>query len=1177
MSLIRLIHSLLVFLVICAGLEAQTTYTVNSTNDVNDGKCDGVHCSLREAIIAANTDGLASKIVFAIPGAGTQIILPTSALPDITQNNLEIAGETQNGSLGNLVVEFNFLDLMQASYLNVQASQVKISGIIFKEMRYVNAADHIISFGSATVNADRCELNYCSFQDDNTLTAVNDMVAVKINQANNLKVKNCLFGADFARSQITKTFGSVSIESSQAVFTSLIDSCYFVNANRAITCKGGVNTISNSYFGALDTSKTPNFLGPNYGILLEGNNSSNILNNYFYGDTLAVRSIDQGGTLTINNNYFHSCDTVLYFMGSAGVVFSVNNNRAKNGKTFCEANVLGSSEINLTNNNVSDFNLFYNTSINSALSQSLFDGNTINCITQKVVNNIAAGGVIPVPPAISGVNRNAITGTALPNHVVTIYANARRGCLNAVCQGGNQLGTTIANSSGNWSINIPYTNGTTISAYQHLNVGGRSHIYSEFSPCFTCTGPIKLEINPSICEGDSYTYRGKVYTSATPYDSIFVRGNTSVCDSIFIIKIDVAGVSRIERDVQFCYNDTAKLGSLKVYKNKLIDSVTVKSSVGCDSTTIIKGTEVGYFHLVRTICSNDSVRVGNVVFNQNNSSGVVVLANQSYIGCDSTVQVDLSIKNFAEYNLVRTICKNDTIQVGNTKYGAFKLTGTEVLPGASSTRCDSVINVFLTVANTDGFKTVDLCKGDSVKVENVWFSERNLQSTIKLVSYLNCDSSLTVNVNLLPDATGYFSADICRGDTLRFPDHPGQIFTSGRTTGTLRSANSAINGCDSLTIVTLTVIPDAIGNLDTSVCENKDLNIYGLIFNKQKTTGSLKLPIKSSRNCDSFLTVNVRIIPVSNSIYTQTICQNQSITIGNTVFNAANPSGIISLPNASAARCDSNVTVNISFFPPIQLNFSSEDLLCNKINTGEFNLSSITGGSGQYKISIDNSAPVDYNGNFSRNDLAEGSHTVRILDSKSCDTSFNFTINKVAILSLKLPNDTTIKEGVSVLINPSLNFIASNYSWDPPLGLSCTDCSNPTASPDQTTTYTLTAQDENGCEVKDQMTINVIVDQSDVYVPTVFSPNGDGLNDKFYPVFKFPLKTEVKYFAIFDRWGERIYEANNLGFNPKGEIYGWDGSFNQNHLNPGVFTYVIKYQAVGEPEKIKAGDITLLK
>ena len=192
----------------------------------------------------------------------------------------------------------------------------------------------------------------------------------------------------------------------------------------------------------------------------------------------------------------------------------------------------------------------------------------------------------------------------------------------------------------------------------------------------------------------------------------------------------------------------------------------------------------------------------------------------------------------------------------------------------------------------------------------------------------------------------------------------------------------------------------------------------------------------------------------------------------------------------------------------------------------------------------------------------------------ACDTSYNFTINNSQILSLQLPNDTTIKKGSLVNINANINFFETAIKWDPSSFLSCDSCLNTQSIPDQTITYTLTVTDINGCTISDMLTITVIVDKADIYVPNVFSPNGDNINDLFTPIFKFPENTTITIFRIFDKWGNMLFERTNGN---KGESIGWDGRANGEKMNPGVYVFAIQFMGEDGVTKWKTGDITLVR
>ena len=118
----------------------------------------------------------------------------------------------------------------------------------------------------------------------------------------------------------------------------------------------------------------------------------------------------------------------------------------------------------------------------------------------------------------------------------------------------------------------------------------------------------------------------------------------------------------------------------------------------------------------------------------------------------------------------------------------------------------------------------------------------------------------------------------------------------------------------------------------------------------------------------------------------------------------------------------------------------------------------------------------------------------------------------------------------------------------------------------------LTLTDENGCKVN--AIINIFVkEETDLYIPNVFSPNGDQLNDLF-ELFSSDKNLKLKIYQIFDRWGELIYsqkEQNLSTYRP------WDGVFKNRPLNPGVYVYHIVVEFSDGRIGSYTGDLTLIK
>lgn len=206
--------------------------------------------------------------------------------------------------------------------------------------------------------------------------------------------------------------------------------------------------------------------------------------------------------------------------------------------------------------------------------------------------------------------------------------------------------------------------------------------------------------------------------------------------------------------------------------------------------------------------------------------------------------------------------------------------------------------------------------------------------------------------------------------------------------------------------------------------------------------------------------------------------------------------------------------------------------------------------------SISNSAPFD------------------VLEIDNWD-DFSFSPFALANLSPSVAalGSTQIFSGESAPLQGIGNNAVTDYLWTPSFGLDCADCANPLATPDSTTIYTLTVNSGSICERSDTVLVEVI-NKFNLFLPNAFSPNNDQEND----VFKLFGNTEsisTIHLRIFDRWGEKVFEANDV----ESAINGWDGTFFDKVLDPGVFVYhvIITFKkAIRNPYEDK-GSLVLLK
>ena len=124
-----------------------------------------------------------------------------------------------------------------------------------------------------------------------------------------------------------------------------------------------------------------------------------------------------------------------------------------------------------------------------------------------------------------------------------------------------------------------------------------------------------------------------------------------------------------------------------------------------------------------------------------------------------------------------------------------------------------------------------------------------------------------------------------------------------------------------------------------------------------------------------------------------------------------------------------------------------------------------------------------------------------------------------------------------------------SYSWTPNVYVSRSLGNQITVKPTQTMTYYLQGRDAGGCVGQDSVTVYFSKEgEQKLFVPNAFTPNNDGLNDVFKPIFTGPA---TKFdFKIFNRWGQLVFQTNTVG-------KGWDGTFKFVAQPKDVYVYYI--------------------
>ena len=167
--------------------------------------------------------------------------------------------------------------------------------------------------------------------------------------------------------------------------------------------------------------------------------------------------------------------------------------------------------------------------------------------------------------------------------------------------------------------------------------------------------------------------------------------------------------------------------------------------------------------------------------------------------------------------------------------------------------------------------------------------------------------------------------------------------------------------------------------------------------------------------------------------------------------------------------------------------------------------------------------------------------------------------------------------GTAVRLNPIITgaLPIDSVSWTPKDYLRFAgEPLRPFVKPLDDKTYKLRVTDVNGCIGEAEILVELERNRN-IYIPNVFSPNGDDKNDYFGSFAGVGVKS-INYVRIFDRWGELLFQAQNLL--PSGDpSSGWDGTFKGRAVDVGVYVYLIEVVFEDGAKLLYRGDITLAR
>ncbi len=653
-------------------------------------------------------------------------------------------------------------------------------------------------------------------------------------------------------------------------------------------------------------------------------------------------------------------------------------------------------------------------------------------------------------------------------------------------------------------------------------------------------------------------------------DDILLTENLSTingCDSIINTQIIVLNSSSSSIDETICEGELYS-GFLISNDTLIIDTLT--ASNGADSFVFIQVNVLPNFtnNLMIDLCEGDEYE-GMIITEDLFLEEIFTASN----GCDSLVNINITANS--TYANDETIFLNE----GETYNGIPIDVDTVIVENyVTVSGCDSVVNInIILLLDVFTSSTIDLCEGELFNGELIQ-ADTSIIDT--LTSSIGTDSIHVTSINFLDTTWTMVTTQACDGQIIEY-------------NGILISEDASITelilndeGCYDVLVNAWDFEENIIQDISEEICFGQSFDFDGQTLN---LPGLYSDTLMSSFGCDSIVNLALSIFEMQENevIIEESYCQDESITLdmmnyGN--FNAfewedASTASTIDVSEAGTyyvTVTDLDACIEIYVFDVPEPNIIAIDLSvilpdCLGNGTGGLEIITPLGTSNTYEYSLD---ATNFSSNTNFNQLVPGTYTLSVIDDAGCSIEEVFEIDESSNLDLIIEGEEIIPLGDStVLMVQSNNFNIDQIIWEPADNLSCSNCLNPTASPNASTEYTVTVSTLDGCVDSTSFILRIDTNVK-YYAPNTFSPNADGIND-YFTIFANSSVEQISHLAVYDRWGNQVFFKEGLA--PNDEIQGWDGKLRGESVNPGIYVYSAQLLlANGEVVLIK-GDLTLIK
>jgi len=723
---------------------------------------------------------------------------------------------------------------------------------------------------------------------------------------------------------------------------------------------------------------------------------------------------------------------------------------------------------------------------------------------------------------------------------------------------------------------------------------------------------LEFMVNEYICPGDSVFLQGAYQIQAGLYiDSFFTVSN---CDSLVYTELIISAF------------DTTRIASTTCNPLEAGVTITTYSQGNCDSTVILEvllrasdTTQIQLFSCLPADTSQTTLWLTNL-----GGCDSLVITNISLYPSDTTLLFQTTCDP-AQAGLIQNTFNNifgcDSLVISTVYFlqsdttlissltCMYADTGTTSTILVNAMGCDSLV-IFLTAYT--GSDTTYLSANTCSPVDSG-------MAITHLTNQFGCDSIVSMYMTLISSDTSYFTTTSCEP----------------QDTGVVIQLLSNIAGCDSLVMTTTTLEPmdicevQATSAVQQPECyrdtawlmvtvmvglEPFDVEWHHSIFPINGSTiittspgidiigftlpGIYFLEIRSANGLTVLDTIQIDdIAPLIVSTTAQTDAFGYGISCagddngiamatldgigtsphsyrwsdGSTTTMISNlAAGMYSVTVTDSHGCEASSSVVITEPLPMQYDITIDEINCFGQQSGGVVLSAIQGGISSWITSLNGSS---FQTALSYTDLAPGAHDLVIMDQNGCTLEEHFMLTEPEYWSLDLGSDTSVAFGTSFILSPVIHGQPKGVLqliWSDE---QCDNCLSRTIEATSGITYKVLVTDENGCTSEDAITIDVFIDR-DLFIPNIFSPNGDQINDRFIITSGSGLE-EISELAIYDRWGNLVFQE--FHFQPNDPTLSWDGLMKGKLLNPSVYVYKLIVVFKDNIRETRFGDVTLIR